>query len=162
MLLAKRFLSDCMFLCPSCQMLSLRCYSLHLLYSLFIIVNFTVRLTHIVWTFIQAFIANTLYLFLCTRTLFLTINSRQQQRSSVCPLNKGFMVHFIYWLVNVHGSGVASYAHAVSEWVNNIYLELLTKWCWKTRICIFKRPTLILLLTPYILTIATSHHHMLC
>ena len=118
-------ISDCMCFLPSvffqivCSYVLLaKCclYSLHLLYSLFIIVNFTVGLTHIVRAFIQAFIANTLYLFLRTRTLFSTINSRQQQRSSVCPLNKGFMVHFMSWLVNVDGSGVAFYTHTVSEW----------------------------------------------
>ena len=39
-------------------------------------------------------------------------------KGRVCPLNEGFIVDFISWLVNVYGSVVAFYTHALgSEWV---------------------------------------------
>jgi len=56
--------------------------------------------------------------------IIFTINNLQQQRSSVCPLNKGFIVHFIAWLVNVCGSGVASYTPAYDWFFDTLGMGL--------------------------------------
>ena len=39
------------------------------------------------------------------------------------------MVDFISWLVNVYGSGVASYTHALSEWfLDTLHRRKMSDW----------------------------------
>ena len=65
------------------------------------------------------FVSNVSHYIYCEITVKRTINSRHQQRSSVCPLNKGIMVDFIHWL-----AWVASYTHALPEsgfWTHSVW-----------------------------------------